>query len=120
MSREPRRGLAPECPFCGKELARPAELKVSAFETALGGTCACGAIYLVDPTGKNVGTVMVQAMGMAADSLAKNVTDLTPDEDYEEAVLSYDWRIHRSPGVSGGYMDGYGRLYVIKVKTKAK
>lgn len=86
------------------------------MESAQGGTCSCGAIYLVDPTGKNVGTVMVQALGLTADALGKSLTDLAPDQDYEDAILSYDWRTHRSTGVSSGYMDGYGRLYIVRVK----
>jgi len=81
-----------------------------------GGTCDCGAVYLVDPTGKNVGTVMAQALVMAADRLGKQVQDLDPDSDYEDAVLSYDWRMHRSLGAVTGYMDGYGRLYLLRVK----
>jgi hypothetical protein len=46
------------------------------------------------------------------------VSDLVPGEDYDDAVLSYDWRRHRSPGISKGFMDGYGRLYILKVKQK--
>jgi hypothetical protein len=91
---------------------------ISAMEKAQGGICACGAIFLVDPTGKNVGTVMVQALGMAADALAKDVSDLVPNQDYEDAILNYDWRTHRSTGVSTGFMDGFGRLYVVKVKKR--
>lgn len=106
---------APRCPFCNAELRKPVETAVNQMETAQGGTCSCGAIYIVDPTGKNVGTVMIQALGMAADMLHKDVGQMDPDMDYEDAVLSYDWRTHRSSGVSTGYMDGYGRLYILKV-----
>jgi hypothetical protein len=94
-------------------------MTISAMEKAQGGTCTCGAIFLVDTTGKNVGTVMVQALGIVADAMAKDVSDMVPDQDYEDAILSYDWRTHRSSGVSTGYMDGYGRLYVVKMKKRA-
>ncbi len=107
---------APQCPFCGAELKRPTDFKISDTENGLGGTCSCGATYLVDPTGKNVGQMMAQALNMATDVLKKGITDLVPDEDYQDAVLSYDWRTHRSTGVSQGYMDGYGRLYIFKIK----
>jgi hypothetical protein len=89
---------------------------VSSFETAQGGTCRCGAVYLMDPTGKNVGQIMAQALGIAADVLAKDVAELTGGEDYEDAVLSYNWRTHRSSGPSTGYLDGLGRLYILKPK----
>jgi hypothetical protein len=90
------------------------------MESALGGTCrTCGAIYIADTTGKSVGEVMMQVLGLAAGKLGKEVSDLVPGEDYDDAVLSYDWRRHRSPGVSKGFMDGYGRLYILKVKQKA-
>jgi hypothetical protein len=111
--------LVPKCPFCGVDLKRPESISFGGGETGLGGTCSCGATYLADPTGKNVGTIMVQALGMAAEALSKRMEDLLPDEDYADAILSYDWRIHRSYGVSKGYMDGYGRMYVLKVNRRA-
>jgi hypothetical protein len=113
-----RQGRAPQCPFCGAELGRPSEIAVDAIEKGQGGTCRCGAVFLVDATGKNVGLLMAQALGMTAEALSKSVSELVPDEDYEDAILSYDWRTHRSSGVSTGYMDGYGRLYIIRPKKK--
>lgn len=110
--------MAPRCPFCDADLKRPGPVTVSAGETVQGGSCSCGAVYLVDPTGKNVGTIMVQALGIAADTLSKRMEELLPDEDYTDAILSYDWRTHRSYGVSAGYMDGYGRMYILKVNRR--
>jgi hypothetical protein len=107
--------MSPKCPFCGAELKRPEIISVGDGESGQGGRCSCGATYLVDPTGKNVGTVMVQTLGMAAEILSKRIEDLLPDEDYVDAILNYDWRTHRSYGVSAGFMDGYGRMYVLKV-----
>ncbi|MDA8101093.1 MAG: hypothetical protein M0042_15850 [Nitrospiraceae bacterium] len=106
---------APECPFCGAELHRPVESPATGL---LGGTCTCGAFYLVDPTGKDVGTIMSEALIVTADRLGKNFTDLTPGEDYDDAVLSYDVRFHRSPGKTDSFMDGYGRLYIIRLKGR--
>ncbi len=112
-----REGVELVCPFCRSSLARPAEIKLSVMETVLGGTCGtCGATYLLDPTSKNVGEVMMQALGIAASLLSKDTADWIAGEDYDDVVVSYDWRTHRSPGVSKSFMDGYGRLYFIKVK----
>jgi hypothetical protein len=114
-----RESLEPSCPFCGTSLKRPATVVIDVSETALGGTCGgCDALYLVDPTSKNVGLVMMQALGLAAEKLSKDMTELVVDEDYEDAVLNYDARTHRSSGISRGFMDGHGRLYMLKVKKK--
>jgi len=111
-----REGVELSCPFCRGKLARPAKMKISAMETVLGGTCGtCGALYLLDPTSKNVGEVMMQALGIAAGKLSKDVSDMIAGEDYEDTILSYDWRTHRSTGVPKGYMDGCGRVYVVKI-----
>lgn len=92
-------------------------MRISAMENVLGGTCAqCGSLFIVDPTSKNVGEVMMQALSMAADQLSKDSSEMVAGQDYEDAVLSYDWRTHRSPGPPKGFMDGYGRLYIIKIK----
>jgi hypothetical protein len=86
------------------------------MEKVLGGRCgACGALYLFDPTSKNLGEVMVQALGIAAEELSKDSSELVAGVDYEDMVLSYDIRTHRSSGVPKGFMDGHGRLYVLKV-----
>jgi hypothetical protein len=120
LKKREEKNSAPRCPYCGTDLQRPAEIAISDTEKGPGGVCACGAVYLVDPTGKNVGTLMAQALLMAADVLGKSVGDLVPDEDYQDAILSYDGRTHRSTGVSKGYRDRYGRLYIIKVRKSTK
>jgi len=115
-----RESLEPTCPFCSRKLERPALITISAMESALGGTCSsCGAFYIVDPTSRNVGEVMMQALEIAATKLSKDMSEMVPGEDYDDAVLNYDVRTHRSAGMSKGYMDGHGRLYVIRVKRKA-
>ncbi len=114
-----RESLEPVCPFCKSSLDRPKSIELNAVEQVLGGRCStCGAIYLADPTSKNVGEIMLQALSIAAKELSKDVSDLIAGEDYEDEILSYDWRTHRSSGPVKGFMDRYGRLYVIKIKKK--
>lgn len=89
------------------------------MERVLGGKCSmCGALYIVDPTSRNVGEVMMQALGLAAQELSKDASDMIAGEDYDDTILSYNWRTHRSSGEPRGVMDGQGRLYVIKVRKK--
>jgi len=116
--RERDRIGAPRCPFCDAALQRPTEVDVGEPERGLGGTCSCGAVYLVDATGKNVGLLMSQALNAMARELGKDVGEVVPDEDYRDAILSYDWRTHRSAGVSTSYRDGYGRLYIFKIRKR--
>ncbi|HXY55925.1 MAG TPA: hypothetical protein VEM40_14780 [Nitrospirota bacterium] len=112
-----REGVEPVCPFCRSRLDRPTMMRISSVEEVLGGTCAqCGALYVVDPTSKNVGEAMMQALGMAAVKLSKETSEMVAGQDYDDAILSYDWRTHRSPGPPRGFMDGHGRLYIIKIK----
>jgi len=114
---ERREHLEPVCPFCGAGLARPTTLQLSDGETALGGTCGtCGAIYLADPTNKNVGEVMMQALGMASAKVAKDISEMVAGVDFDDEILSYDIRNHRSTGPSRGFAERSGRLYVLKVK----
>jgi hypothetical protein len=61
---------------------------------------------------------MMQGLSMAAAQLSKDSSDMLAGDDYDDIILSYDWRRHRSSGEAKNYMDGYGRLYVIKVKNK--
>jgi hypothetical protein len=114
-----REGKEPHCPFCKAALARPVKMDINNTESVLGGTCgSCGALYIVDPTSKNVGEVMMQALGLAADKLSKDISDMAAGEDYEDAILSYDLKLHRSSGEPKGFMDGNARLYMIKVMTR--
>ena len=119
MRQGPREDLELACPFCKSGLKRPAAIKINAMEQVEGGTCSsCGALYLMDPTGKNLGEVMMQALDLAAQGLAKDASQMIAGEDYEDIVLSYNWRTHRSTGEAKGYMNGQSRLYVIKTKKQ--
>ena len=120
MRSGPREGVEVVCPFCRTPLYRPKDLRLSATEVVQGGVCkGCAAVYLMDPTGKNVGEIMMQGLAMASDRLGKELSEMVAGEDYEEVVLNYDWRNHRSSGEARGFLDRSGRLYVIKVKQNS-
>ena len=106
MRQGPREDLELACPFCKNRLLRPVEIKISSMEEAAGGRCgACGALYLMDQTGRNLGEVMMQALGLAAQDLGKDSSEMIAGEDYDDTVLSYNWRTHRSTGEPKGFMD---------------
>ena len=70
-------------------------------------------------TGKNVGEIMLKALTLVASSLSTDVTDLNCGEDYDEVILSYDWRTHRSSGASRRFGGGQGSLYIVKPRAKS-
>jgi hypothetical protein len=114
-----RESLEPGCPFCNALLERPSEIKINSVEKAIGGTCrTCGALSIFDPTGKNLGEVMVQALDLAARELSKDVSDMIAGEDYDDVILNYDLRTHRSSGKARGLMNRHGCLYILKVIKK--
>jgi hypothetical protein len=116
---EARESVEPVCPFCRKPIARPAEITISPIERVLGGKCSsCGALYLVDLTSRNVGEVMLQALDLASKELSKEASDMVAGEDYDDVILSYDWRRHRSSGEPRSFMDRHGRMYFLKIKKK--
>lgn len=109
----------PICPFCWGSLGYPKEMQLSDTETVLGGQCyLCGARFLVDVTGKNVGEVMVQGLRLVAEELGKTLEMLEDGEDYDDCVLCYDVKCHQCLGAAPRFLDGYGRLYVIRVKKR--
>jgi len=61
---------------------------------------------------------MMQSLQLAAEELGRDLTTLVSGEDYEDEILSYDLRTHRSSGVPKSVMDGHGRLYILKVIKK--
>lgn len=110
-------GNIPICPFCWGSLGFPEEIRLSETETVLGGQCfLCGAHFIIDPTGKNVGEAMVQGLQMAAEELGKDLAMLIPGEDYEDCVLCYDVKLHKCMGPATKFLGGYARMYVIRVR----
>lgn len=94
-------------------------MRINSVDVVTGGNCAtCGALYILDPTSKNVGEVTMQGLALTAERLSKDIADMVAGDDYDDIVLSYDWRTHRSSGEPRSFMDGHGRLYVIRAKKK--
>ncbi len=97
------------CPFCGAEIAAPREMAGKQWYDFSGGACDCGAVYALDPTARNGGAALLQAMLMACDGDMDCAMSLNPDTDYDEGwVEHYDSHTHRvDPGA-------FGTLYFIR------
>lgn len=61
---------------------------------------------------------MMQGLQIVAEELRKDVETLVSGEDYEDAVLGYDAKLHKCRGPVKNFVDGHGRLYILKVIKK--
>jgi hypothetical protein len=105
----------PACPFCYSPLERPEEARSSNMPM---GCCTCGAAYVCDVTGHNLGSALVDALVRACNGDSDKAWNLLPEEDYlERQVRDYDLETHRI--VHGGVYQGRriaGTLLFIRLK----
>jgi len=84
------------CPFCGNNVGRPtdaAQRKMTEFPV---GTCDCGAVYVCDSTGHNVGSAMVECLVYACNDEWDLAWELIPEDDYLTGrVEDYDDVTHQ-------------------------
>lgn len=85
------------CPFCGLPVGRPKELDDGVPRDMPAGRCdGCGAVYVCDVTGHNLGAAFVEALTLACDMDWDLAWDLVPGEDYLQSVVEgYDLATHR-------------------------
>jgi len=106
----------PECPFCGRLIDRPKELKVQRPREFPLGICKCGAVYTFDVTGHNLGAAQLEALLFACNNDWDLAMQLS-DEDYEDARIEhYDDITHKV--VPGGSIEGrrvWGVLFFVKL-----
>lgn len=82
----------PKCPFCGLLIERPRDLTQSTMPT---GTCKCGAVYVLDVTGHNLGAAMMEALLHASGGDWDLAWSLTREKDYlDDQVKNYDDQTH--------------------------
>jgi hypothetical protein len=99
------------CPFCRAEVPRPEELDGLWYEFD-GGECPqCGASFAVDPTARNGGAVLMQALVQACGGDWDKALSLATDMDFEEAYLThYDSLSHRLK------VTAFGTIYFIRLR----
>ncbi len=85
----------PKCPFCGRIIDRPKELKFRKPIEFPMGICECGAVYAFDVTGHNLGAAHMETLVFACNDdwdLALNLHDSV----YKfEIIEHYDDATHR-------------------------
>ncbi len=89
LSQEPR------CPFCDQPFSKPVleePVKLADFEK---GRCVCGAVYIYDITGHNLGAAYIELLSYIANEDWNLAWQLVPDTDYREArIENYDINKH--------------------------
>jgi len=109
----------PACPFCARLLEEPSENRSREMPM---GSCTCGAVYICDVTGHNLGSALVDALVRACNGDSDKAWNLLPEEDYlERQVKDYDLETHRI--VHGGVYQGRrvnGTLLFIRLKSPAE
>ena len=107
------RTMPPICPFCRQRIERPEELDELWFEFD-GGVCSCGAHFAVDPTARNGGAVLLQALVQASGGDWDKALALSPGVDYDDGFVGrYNTMTHRVGG------QGFGTLYFVRLRPQA-
>ncbi len=83
------------CPFCERPLGGLEEIMTKFGNVISGGRCECGAAYVCDSSGHNVGDAYVDVLTLAYDGDLNKAWSMTPDEDYEVKEFFYDQRKNR-------------------------
>ncbi len=117
MSSKAELQLKPWCPICGMDVGRPSygqERKLREFPM---GRCECGAVYVAEATGHNVGAAMVECLVNACGGNWDLAWDLLPDDDYITGQIDdYDEVTHQV--VQKRNLDGRavrGVLYFVRL-----
>jgi len=103
-----------KCPFCGAVLRAPEDIK-TASGAFIGGRCECGAVYVCDPTGHNVGEAYVDALTYAYGEDWASFMSFQAGEEYREAVFNYDLRTNRLWETRDIRRDYSGKIIFLKM-----
>jgi len=116
MPRLRQSGERAKCPLCEAELPRPKRRPGNVISTLPGGKCACGSCFVVDPTGRNGGTALLEALEDACDGDRDRSLRLEQGRDYDELIENYDTHLHQLIRGFRGYRRGMARIYLVRLK----
>lgn len=90
------------CPFCERPLGELEEITTKFGNAVSGGKCDCGATYVYDASGHNVGDAYVDSLTLLCNGDLDRAWAMTPEEDYEVREFNYDVRKNRFSSESLG------------------
>ncbi len=95
MSRYDEDSSILRCPFCDGPIEEPKDMRSSFGSIFAGGKCACGAVYVYDRSGHNMGEAYIDVLNLACDGDLDKAWGMTPGEDYDITELTYNARRHK-------------------------
>ncbi|MCI5128078.1 MAG: PBS lyase [Candidatus Electrothrix sp. AUS3] len=96
MASKKQANSKPWCPFCGMNVGRPVEAPQRKMTEFPVGRCECGAVYVCDATGHNIGSAMVECLVYACGEEWDLAWELIPEDDYLTGrVEDYDDVTHQ-------------------------
>nr|WP_320010099.1 DVU0298 family protein [uncultured Desulfobulbus sp.] len=96
MSSKAEELLRPWCPFCGMDVGRPTMATQRRMREFAQGTCECGAVYVSEATGHNIGAAMVECLVSACNDEWDLAWELIPEDDYLTGIIEdYDEVTHQ-------------------------
>lgn len=109
--------IRPWCPFCGMDVGKPQDALQRKLNEFPVGTCECGAVYVCDATGHNVGSAMVECLVYACNDDWDLAWELLPEDDYLTGrIENYDDVTHQV--IESRNLDGRavrGVLYFVRL-----
>ncbi len=88
--------FAPRCPFCDSLIEKPQAFEPKRLGDFEAGRCdGCGACYVHDITGHNLGSAWVECLGVASGDDWELAWSLLPGEDFVDGLINdYDYDTH--------------------------
>jgi hypothetical protein len=111
-------GERAKCRFCSRSLPRPKKREDSLHPNLPGGRCPCGACYVMDPTGRNGGVALIEALQEASGLKQGDAAMLMRERDYDEFIENYEHRHHTYITGFRGYRRGMARIYLVKLREE--
>lgn len=86
----------PRCPFCDNLIGKPRDFEPKRLGDFEAGRCdGCGACYVHDITGHNLGSAWVECIGVASGDDWELAWSLLPGEDFVDGLVNdYDFETH--------------------------
>ena len=106
------------CPFCERPLGALEEIMTKFGNVITGGKCDCGAAYVYDGSGHNVGDAYVDVLTLTCNGDLDKAWSLTPGEDYDVREFIYDARKNRFSSESIGRGRRSPVYLFVKLKEK--
>lgn len=109
------------CPFCSAPVGDTQEIRTRFGNTFDGGICRCGAVYVYDRSGHNMGEAYVDALTFACRGDWDLAWSLTPDVDYELIEKSHNARKSKYSTRAAGRDRTPGYIFIrLKQPPKSK